>query len=66
MCRNHEPGCRCHNAVMKGYTGMKLSGAAEAEALDAACRIYYFHHPEQAMEAAKLTVEQWVYAGRHH
>ncbi len=66
MCDRNEENCRCHNAVMNGYAGMKKSGAAESEALAAACRIYKFHHPELRDAASRLIVERWVYAGRSH
>ncbi len=58
--------CRCHMAVMNGYNGMKKSGAAECEALDAAFRIYRFHHPEHNRDKSRLTVERWIYAGQAH
>ena len=61
-----EPPCKCRRAVMNGYHGMKESGAAESEAMDAACRIYRFHHPEAAIAASRLTVEQWIYARHTH
>lgn len=58
--------CRCKGAALRAYGGMKDHGAAETEALDAAYRIYRFHHPEDAPADARLTVERWIYAGRPH
>ncbi len=58
--------CRCRHAVMNGYHGMIKSGAAECEALDAAFRIYRFHHPEDSRDQSRLTVERWIYAGHAH
>jgi len=66
MCDRVDKDCRCHSAVMNGYAGMKRSGAAEVEALNAAFRIYEFHHPEQERETARLTVERWIYASYTH
>ena len=59
-------GCRCHRAVMNGYRGMLKSGAAESEALDAAFRIYRFHHPEDGRDKSRLTVERWIYSSHAH
>lgn len=51
---------------MNGYHGMKESGAAECEAMDAARRIYKYHHPEASCEMSQLTVERWIYSGHAH
>ena len=71
MCDNvdlkqQERSCRCHKAVMTGYAAMKNAGAAECEALDAAYRVYRYHHPECGRETSRVTVERWVYAGQSH
>jgi hypothetical protein len=66
MCDKNAADCRCHKAVMNGYRGMKLSGAAESEALDAAFRIHKFHHPEMAEDVSRLTVERWLYTAHTH
>lgn len=60
---NEVDDCKCHNAVMNAYAGMKHCG--EEIALDAALRVYHFHHPEDALELAALTVGRWVAEDGH-
>lgn len=61
---NLDDDCKCHKAVMTAYEGMKHCG--EETALDAALRVYRFHHPEDAVDVASLTVERWVSADHIH
>jgi hypothetical protein len=61
-----QPDCRCRQSVLNGYQGMKRCGAADSEAMTAACRIFSFHHPEVAPDASRLTVERWIYTGFIH
>ena len=61
-----EPPCKCRRAVMNGYYGMKQSGAAESEAMDAARRIYSYHHPEADISLSRLTIEGWIYGPHAH
>jgi hypothetical protein len=49
---------------MRTYSGM--SDEPEHVALDAALRVYRYHHPEDPKDKAALTVESWVYAGSRH
>lgn len=56
--------CKCYGAVMRTYSGM--SDEPEHVALDAALRVYRYHHPEDPKDKAALTVESWVYAGSRH
>lgn len=58
--------CRCKGATLKAYAGMLDSGANEAEAVDAAWRVYRFHHPEDSYYRSRLTVERWIYTERAH
>ena len=58
--------CRCRNAVMTCYRSMLESGAADSEAANAAFRVYRFHHPEDPLLDARLTVERWIYARQLH
>jgi hypothetical protein len=52
--------CRCRAAVTRAYASMIASGVADCVALDAATRVYRYHHPEVADQPARLTVETWV------
>lgn len=56
--------CKCYGAVMRTYGGM--SDEPEHIALEAALRVYQYHHPEDASDKARLTVESWVHAGHTH
>lgn len=58
--------CACRNAVNRAYDGMLESGAPASVALEAALRVYRYHHPHQADDAAQTTVETWVFRGLHH
>lgn len=50
--------CKCHGAVMLTYKCM--SDEPEHVALEAAQRVYRYHHPEDTKVDAHLTVERWV------
>jgi hypothetical protein len=45
---------------------MKDAGCDEGTALDAAYRVYRFHHPLDTKEDSHLTVERWIYADQVH
>lgn len=57
--------CKCYSAVMRAYKCMK-SDEPENVALDAALRVYRYHHPEDTKRDAFLTVQSWVHAERLH
>ena len=61
-----ERDCACRAAVMRAYDGMIASEAPVSVALDAARRVYRYHHPETAEEAASEIVEAWVFQGPRH
>lgn len=63
---NNPERCICKPAAMNAYNGMLTSGAAETEAVEAAYRIYRYHHPLDTKEDSRLTVERWIYADRPH
>ena len=63
---NDAERCRCKGATLKAYHGMLQHGAAEGEAVQAAFKIYCYHHPCDTAENAHLTVERWIYAERAH
>lgn len=56
--------CKCYGAVMRTFKGM--SSEPRHVALEAAQRVYRFHHPEDTIHAAHLTVERWVNGGHIH
>jgi len=57
--------CKCYSAVMRTYKCMK-SDEPETIALEAAIRVYRYHHPEDSKRDASLTVQSWVHANHHH
>ena len=58
--------CRCRPAVERAFRGMIDCGTAEASALEVACRVYHFHHPEVPAPQARDVVQIWVYRGALH
>ncbi|MEM7650794.1 MAG: hypothetical protein AAF204_01770 [Pseudomonadota bacterium] len=56
--------CRCYGAVMRTYKGM--SDEPDHIAMEAAKRVYRYHHPEDSAEDASLTVERWITDERVH
>lgn len=50
--------CKCYGAVMRTYKSM--SDEPDHVALEAAQRVYRYHHPEDSKSDAHLTVERWV------
>lgn len=63
---NNEIRCKCKPAAMRAYNGMLTSGSAEQEAVEAAYRIYRYHHPMDTKEDSRLTVERWIYQEQAH
>jgi hypothetical protein len=55
--------CRCHQAVTRAYAEMVARGAPGSVALEAAIRVFVYHHPEVPAFRAHDTVETWVYTG---
>lgn len=56
--------CKCHAAVLTAYEGMKHCGPETA--IEAALRVYKFHHPEDAFEIASMHVQRWIAADHIH
>jgi hypothetical protein len=54
-----EPNCACRAAVVKAFNGMTRSGAPYDEALEAATRVFLYHHPELGWGAREL-IERWI------
>lgn len=63
---NNPVRCKCKSAALNAYENTKRLGFAESEALDAAYRIYRYHHPQDTREDSSLTVERWIYAENAH
>ncbi len=57
--------CKCYSAVMRTFKSMK-SDEPECIALEAAIRVYQYHHPEDKKTDARLTVQSWVHAESLH
>jgi hypothetical protein len=58
--------CHCHRAVMRAYAEMIAVGAPRTVALEAAVRVFRYHHPEVASFRAHDKVETWVHTGPLH
>ena len=58
--------CGCRAAVSRAYGGLVAAGLPEGNALDAAVRVYRYHHPEQPVDRARTLIESWVFAGPVH
>lgn len=56
--------CKCYKAVMRTY--QEMSDEPPHVAMEAAQRVYRFHHPEDSKVDAHLTVERWIAAGHVH
>lgn len=63
---NNAVRCKCKPAALNAYTGMLEHGSSENEAVEAAYRIYRYHHPLDTKEDSRLTVERWIYSERAH
>lgn len=50
--------CKCYAAVMRTY--LSLGKLPDHVAMEAALRVYQYHHPEDSKHDASLTVERWV------
>jgi hypothetical protein len=50
--------CKCYGAVMRTYKSM--SDEPDYIALEAAKRVYRFHHPEDSKLDSAITVERWI------
>ncbi len=55
--------CKCYSAVMRAYESM--SNEPPHIAMEAAQRVYRYHHPEDTKLDAHLTVERWVTSEAH-
>lgn len=53
--------CKCYGAVMRTYKSMS-DDEPHLVALEAAHRVYRYHHPEDSKADAFLTVESWIAA----
>ncbi len=55
--------CKCYKAVMRTFGS--LQDEPPSVALEAAIRVYRYHHPEDNLVDANLTVERWVTSAEH-
>ena len=58
--------CRCRGAVERAYAGMIAGGAPDSVAMEAAERVFRYHHPESSERHARDTVETWLFSGPLH
>ncbi len=56
--------CKCYSAVMRTYGALR--DEPHIVAMDAAIRVYRYHHPEDNKQDAHLTVERWLADGHVH
>lgn len=56
--------CKCYKAVMRTYSDMR--DVPHTVAMEAALRVYRYHHPEDTKADASLTVEKWISHGHIH
>ena len=61
-CGPDEDGsrCDCRSAVTRAYRSLLGTGNSPTIALEAATRIYRYHHPEASLDMALTAVEAWV------
>ena len=59
-------GCFCRAAVERAYAGMVASGAPNQVAMEAATRVFRYHHPKCSLKYAEHTVETWLFTGPLH
>lgn len=61
-CGPYDDGsrCDCRSAVTRAYRSLLVSGTSPTIALEAATRIYCYHHPEASLDMALTAVEAWV------
>lgn len=57
---NDAQKCVCKPAVYNAYQSLLSHG--HKKAMDAAIKIYKFHHPDDSKEDVQITVERWVIA----
>lgn len=55
--------CKCYGAVMRTFRAFK--DEPKHIAMEAAQRVYQYHHPEDSKKDASLTVERWVTDENH-
>ena len=58
--------CRCRVAVERAFAGMVAGGAPDSVAMEAAARVFRYHHPEASERHAWDTVETWLFTGPLH
>ena len=56
----HDRPCACRRAVTRAYYEMRASVATRAEAMDAAVRVYNYHHPGFPPAEAIAIIRRWL------
>jgi hypothetical protein len=56
--------CKCYGAVMRTYHAI-AKDVPNSVAMEAAQRVYQYHHPEDSKANAHLTVERWITSDNH-
>ena len=61
-----ESACtdQCRPAVQRAYRELRDHGQPETVCLEAAVRVYRWHHPEADAALAGHLVSSWVFEGR--
>jgi hypothetical protein len=52
--------CACRSAVTRTYFEMIINAAAPTEAMEAAVRVYSYHHPGYGPANTVRLIEQWL------
>lgn len=63
---NDSCRCVCKNAVFNAYNGLVGAGQSHRHAMDAAMKVYRYHHPQDSAEAAEQIVERWILSQTVH
>ena len=58
--------CVCRDIVRRTHAGMLDKGADAGSAIEAAIRVFRYHHPETGRMASRDLVEQWVLGHQLH
>ena len=58
--KNTNNPCSCRTAVTRTYFEMLINVASPAEAMDAALRVYSYHHPGYGRANAVQLIEHWL------
>lgn len=60
MSCSEDEFCVCRDIVRRAHSGMLNKGADTGSAIEAAIRVYRYHHPETGLTESRELVEHWV------